>query len=158
MPRVLVVGQPGNGGPLPCSRFAESLARRLGLPRLRLVQRTEPVEEPNWIAAEEAGTFSEPLFREADTVVWLHFSPLPYLRDWFGRGLDAVTALATGHGRETARAGWNDVLTAFHYLMIAPDMYSLFGHAALAHVKVIELRTPRQAQFWLLAQRPRRQS
>jgi hypothetical protein len=153
MPRVLVVGQPGETGPLPCFNFAEQLAQRLGIPPL--TQRAEAPATQDWIAAEPAGEFSEPLFRHAETVVWLHFSPVPYLRDWFERQRSRLGALIDPHTRRAASARWDDVVTAFHYLMRAPDMYELFRHPALAHVRVVELRSPRQAEFWLMSQ-PRR--
>jgi hypothetical protein len=153
MPRVLVVGQPGETGPLSCDAFAEQLAQRLGIPPL--TQREQARASDHWIAAEPAGQFSEPLFRHVETVVWLHFSPLPYLRDWFERQRSRLGALIDPQTRRAAGARWDDVVTAFRYLMRAPDLYELFRHPALAHVKVIELRNPRQAEFWLMAQRRR---
>jgi len=153
MPRVLVVGQPGETGPLPCASFAEQLAQRLGIPPL--ARRDEAPATADWIAAEPAGDFSEPLFRHVETVVWLHFSPVPYLRDWFARQRTRLGALLNLGTRRAAGARWDDVVTAFRYLMRAPDMYELFRHPALAHVKVIELRNPRQAEFWLMSQRRR---
>lgn len=155
MNRVLVVGQPGDKGPLSFSTFAESLSRRMGVPRLSH-RCDHAATHPDWIAAEPAGLFSEPLFRRADTVVWLHFSPLPYVQDWLGRSGDALRSALTGRSGLVARAGWLDVVGAFRTLMMAPEMYSLFGHPALAHVRLVELRSPRQAQFWLMTQRRRR--
>lgn len=155
MPRVLVVGQPGAAGPLPCTDFAEMLSHRLGIPPLPLMQRAEAPEKADWIAAEPAGQFTEPLFRKAETVVWLHFSPLPYVGDWFAHHWERLKAMTMAGSCAAARATWDDVVTSFHYLMRAPEMYELFGHPALAHVRVIELRTPRQAEFWLMTQRRR---
>jgi hypothetical protein len=153
MPRVLVVGQPGDTGPLPCEEFALQLAQRLGIAPLPQPDAAPATE--HWIAAEPAGAFSEPLFRHVETVVWLHFSPMPYLRDWFERQRARLGALFDPHTRGMASARWDDVVTAFRYLMRGPDMYELFRHPALAHVRVIELRNPRQAEYWLMAQRRR---
>ncbi len=151
MPRVVVVGQPGDTGPLPCEDFALRLAQRLGI--APLTQRGDAPQRDHWIATETAGEFSEPVFRHVDTVVWLHFSPLPYLRAWIEQLRATLRALVDPTTRRTARACWDDVTTSFRYLMHAPDMYELFRHPALAHVRVIELRNPRQAEFWLMAQR-----
>lgn len=156
MPRVLVVGQDGEAGPLPCSEFAEILSQRLGVPPLPMMRRAEAPEEPDWIATDPAGAFTEPLFRKAETVVWLHFSPLPYLRDWLAHQWQRVKEFPDLQQRAAARARWADVVTAFRYLVRAHDMYELFRHPALAHVRVIELRTPRQAEFWLMTQHLRR--
>ena len=158
MPRVLVVGQAGEAGPLPCAEFAEMLSQRLGVPPLPLDGDAGTPEQPDWIASEPAGAFSEPLFRKAETVIWLHFSPLPYLGDWIEHQLERITAFITPRQRAAARARWDDVLTAFGYLLRARDMYSLFRHPALAHVRVIELRTPREAEFWLMAHQRRRKA
>jgi hypothetical protein len=156
MPRVVVVGQPGEAGPLPCSNFVEMLSRRLDIPALTAAAPAEVAEQADWIAAEAAGTFSEPLFRKAETVVWLHFSPLPYLADWFAHQRERLKAFASEQRRAAARARWGDVATAFRYLVIAPEMYELFSHPALAHVQVVELRSPREAEFWLMTQKRRR--
>lgn len=153
MPRVLVVGQPGVTGPLPCESFAQQLAQRLGVPPLTEAERAPAAE--HWIAAEPAGQFSESLFRHAETVVWLHFSPLPYFSDWIERQRVRLGALINPRARRVASARWDDVVTAFRYLMRAPEMYALFNHPALAHVKVIELRNPRQAEYWLMTQKRR---
>ncbi len=153
MPRVVVVGQPGETGPLPCGNFALQLAQRLGIPPL--TRHGDAPAREHWIASESAGQFSEPVFRHVDTAVWLHFSPLPYLHDWFARQRARVGALVDPRTRRAAGARWDDVMTAFRYLRRAPLMYELFNHPALAHVRVIELRNPRQAEFWLMAQRRR---
>ena len=153
MPRVLVVGQASETGPLPCSEFVEKLSQRLGVPRLPESSHEAP---EHWIATEPAGAFTEPLFRRAETVVWLNYSPIAYLVDWLGHQWERIKSLADAEHRAAARAGWNDVVTAYEHLLRSEHMYELFCHPALAHVKVIELRTPRQAQFWLMTQYRRR--
>jgi len=153
MPRVLVVGQAGDAGPLPCSEFAEMLGQRLGVPPSPMTQQAELVNKPDWITTDPAGLFTEPLFRSAETVVWLHFSPLPYFIDWLSNQWQRIKAFPDLDPYAAVRARWDDVVTAFHHLVRAHEMYELFRHPALAHIRVVELRTPRQAEFWLMSQR-----
>jgi len=129
------------------------LSQRLGLPPM--MRCAEAPEEPNWVATDPAGAFTEGLFRNAETVVWLHFSPLPYLGDWLARLWQRLKSFPDPQQRAAARARWADVVTAFHHLMRAHEMYALFRHPALQHVRVVELRTPREAEFWLMTQQRR---
>lgn len=160
MNRIVVVGQPGPQGRLCPLEFARVLSIRLGVRHWPVVQGV-PTEvhdalqaHEQWIASEPAGRFSEALFRRADTVVWLHFSPLDYLRDWSARLSDALRR-GTREALTEGRARWLDVRGSFSHLMAAPQMYALLQHPALAHVTLHELRNPRQAQFWLMSQRRR---
>jgi len=155
MPRVLVVGQTEAAGPLPCAEFAEMLSQRLGVPPLPTTHGAEAPDQADWIATDPAGAFTEPLFRKAETVVWLHFSPLPYFADWIDHLWQRILAFPDPDQRAAMRARWNDVATAFWYFTRAHHMYDLFRHPALAHVRVVELRTPREAAFWLMTQRQR---
>ncbi|HTT10269.1 MAG TPA: hypothetical protein VMG60_05205 [Burkholderiaceae bacterium] len=156
MPRFLVVGQADAAGPMPCSEFAEMLGRRTGVPRLPMPERADAFEASDWIATDLAGAFTEPLFRKAETVVWLHFSPLPFLADCLAHQWQRIKAFPYPDQRAAMRARWNDVVTAFLHLVQAHKMYELFRHPALAHIRVVELRTPRQAEFWLMTQDPPR--
>jgi hypothetical protein len=145
MKRVVVIGLPGQRGPLPCTQFARLLALRLGgTPRLLQSSPRPRVPSPGadgdetWVAAEPAGRFTEAVFRRVDTVVWLNFSPWALLRDWLLR-------------RQAAHAALRDVVISFTHLLMAPQMYRLLRHPALAHASLHELRTPQQALFWLKA-------
>lgn len=158
MARVIVVGHPTPQGPLPCAEFAQMLASRLGVQHLPFAarmpaERVLPADATHWVVSEPAGAFTEHVFRQADVVVWLHFSPGAFLHDWLAALRDRVARFAgavAGYGR---RAHWRDVLTSIGYCLVAREMYRLFAHPALAHVRVVELRTPGEAEFWLLAQR-----
>jgi hypothetical protein len=158
MKRVIVIGQPGADSALSCLAFARSLSARLGLRHLPLLDRLpDDVHaalhaHDQWIVTEPAGRFTESLFRRAEHVVWLHFSPVDFVRDWLGRAGDALRPRAD---RSPARADWADVREAFAHLMLAPQMYRLLAHPALAHLQVHELRNRRQAEFWLMNQRRR---
>lgn len=156
MRRVVVVGQPAPGGSLCFREFARALALRLGARPLptTVADRSEHAEH-TWVATEPAGLFSEEIFRHADTVVWLHFTPLPFLKDWLARVRDAATLKWLVSRETTVRSTWRHVMASFDYLRVAPHMYQLFGHPALAHIRLVELRSPQQAEFWLMTQRRR---
>jgi hypothetical protein len=159
MKRVIVIGQPAAEGTLSCLAFARMLSARLGVRHLPLIDDLPPEVDAalkahdQWIVTEPAGRFSEAVFRRADHLVWLHFSPLEFVRDWLARAADA---LRPQHGEAIAtlaRARLDDVREAFSHLMAAPQMYRLLQHPALAHLQVHELRNRRQAEFWLMNQR-----
>jgi hypothetical protein len=163
MRRVVVVGQPAPQGFLCFREFGRMLALRLGAHHVTHESPATVLREEAWVSSERAGVFTESLFRQADTVVWLHFSPVAFVRDWAARAVDLLRQFATSLRRHpgvakqgrTLRASWRDVKTSYDYLMVAPQMYALMRHPALAHARVIELRSPRQAEFWLLMQRRR---
>ena len=162
MRRIVVVGQLAPQGALCFHEFARMLALRLGAHRVTRESPAPLIRDEAWVGAEPVGVFTESLFRAADTIVWLHFSPLAFVRDWSARGVDRVRGILAPLRRRGAftpeavlRATWIDIKRSFDHLMIAPQMYSLMGHPALAHARVIELRTPRQADFWLMTQRRR---
>ena len=156
MKRVIVIGQPGADSALSCLAFARALSARLGLRHVPLLDRlAEDVHaalqaHDQWIVTEPAGRFTESLFRRAEHVVWLHFSPLDFARDWLARTGDALRPRAA---HRPPRARWADVREAFAHLMMAPHMYRLLAHPALAHLQVHELRNRRQAEFWLMSRR-----
>ncbi|HEU0199120.1 MAG TPA: hypothetical protein VFR86_01670 [Burkholderiaceae bacterium] len=158
MARVVVVGHPTLQGPLPCAEFAQMLASRLGVQHLPFAlrdpaERVFPDEATHWVVSEPAGAFTEHVFRQADVVVWLHFSPTTFLSHWIGALRGQLARFARAAAGYAHRADWRDIVTALGYRMVAGDMYRLFAHPALAHVRVVELRTPGEAEFWLLAQR-----
>jgi len=162
MKRVIVIGQPRSEGALSCPAFARMLSMRLGVRHLSLLHDAPPEvhaaldAQDQWIVSEPAGRFTESLFRRADNVVWLHFSPADFLRDWLARAGDALRR----HRSEAAdsagaRARWIDIGEAFAHLMMAPSMYRMLQHPALSHLQVHELRNRRQAEYWLMSQRRR---
>jgi hypothetical protein len=158
MKRVVIIGQPGQHGPLSCTEFAQQVADHLGMaslppaPQQAIAARAVVQDDEAWVAAEPAGLFSEEVFRRADTVVWLNFSPRAFLRDWVERWPSRAAATASLNPQH---AGLHDVYTSLVYFLIAPQMYQLMRHPALAHVNLYELRTPEQARFWLRAQEQR---
>jgi hypothetical protein len=161
MKRVIVIGQPGADGALSCLSFARMLSTRLGVRHLPLLQDLPPEvrdalhTHDQWIVTEPAGRFTESLFRHAEHVVWLHFSPIDYVRDWLARAADALRQFKGAEITASGRARWDDICAAFDHLLMAPSMYRMLQHPALAHLQVHELRTRRQAEFWLMSQRRR---
>ncbi len=168
MNRVVVIGQARLPGRLCLLEFARTLSVRLGVRHWALAADAGDAPAPladevaralstheQWIVAEPAGRFSEAVFRRADTVVWLHYSPWDVIRDMAGRVGDAMPQAAPSAAAAVPRAGLQDVRDAFSLLMQAPSMYRLLEHPALAHLSVHELRSPRQATFWLMSQRRR---
>jgi hypothetical protein len=159
MKRVIVIGQAGTDNELSCLAFARTLSARLGVRHLPLVADVPPEVDAalhahdQWIVTEPVGRFTETLFRRAEHLVWLHFSPLDFIRDWLGRAADALRPVPGALVAAGARAGWDDVRDAFSHLMMAPQMYQMLRHPALAHLEVHELRNRRQAEFWLMNQR-----
>jgi hypothetical protein len=160
MARVVVVGHPAEQGPLPCTHFGDRLAQRLGALHLPFTHRAPtdrhlPADAERWVVSEPAGVFTEPVFRRAHTVVWLHFSPLTFARDWLQQLREqARRALRNAAGPSTGTS-WRDITTALGYRLAATQLQSLFNHPALAHLKVLEFKTPEQAEFWLLMQKRR---
>jgi hypothetical protein len=161
MKRVIVIGQAGSDGHLSCLAFARMLSARLGVRHMALLADVPPEVDAavrahdQWIVTEPAGRFTEALFRRAEHLVWLHFSPADFIRDWLGRAADALRTRAENAAAPAARATWDDVCEAFSHLMMAPQMYQMLRHPALAHLEVHELRNRRQAEFWLMNQRRR---
>jgi len=161
MKRVIVIGQPGADGALSCQGFARMLSARLGVRHMSLLSEVPPEvsaalqAHDQWIVTEPAGRSTESLFRRADHVVWLHFSPVDFVRDWLARAADALRASRGEAMARATRARLDDITEAFAHLLMAPRMYELLRHPALAHLHVHELRNRRQAEFWLMNQRRR---
>lgn len=163
MRRVVIVGQSLPGSALCFRAFGRSLALRLGAHVASHDSPRAVLEDEAWVGAEPVGVFSESLFRRADTIVWLHFSPIAVLADTAGRLADLIKSSRWMPRRRklapaadlVRRASWQDVRNAHGLLMLAPQLYQLFAHPALAHARVVELRTPRQADLWLMLQRRR---
>lgn len=157
MRRVVVIGQPGQRGPLSVAEFAQLLARRLGAAQLQCTTsagtrflESSDAESEIWVTGEAAGVFNEQIFRRADTIVWLNFSPLAFLRDWISRWR-ALHARAEAQPPPGSRAALYDIVVALARFAFAPQVYRLMRHPALAHASLHELRTPEQARFWLKA-------
>jgi hypothetical protein len=136
MKRIVILGSTSESVPLSCSEFADELANGLQLPRIAANQ--PALGEQGWIATETDPVELERVLREADTAIWLHYTPLEVLRA-AGRRVRGPLAL----------------LRTLGLALFAPNIHRLLREPALAHVQFHELRNPRQAAFWLRAQAAR---
>jgi hypothetical protein len=156
MRRVAVIGPNPPCGALSGERFVELLSRRLGLEAFSL----RPV--PGLVLAT-GGEGSVPLggrstpgmygtaHVEADTLIWLRFSPRAYLRDWLAGWLDV---LLNNAGR-AYRARLLDVARACTAFLQKAAVDSQQIEMLRPHVLFLELSSPEQAFFWLQMQEER---
>jgi hypothetical protein len=170
MKRVVIVGQSGTRGPLSCERFSDLLSTRLGLRAETLEPQVLPVglrvayaQDMRPHAPHQARAHALAL---ADTIVWLHFSPLPYLRDWltgvlervhvafFQSSLRQVPAIATS-SCAASRATSVDVAEAVARMTLPPELNVRRLRIERPSLSVIELRTPGEAFYWLRMQEVR---
>lgn len=170
MKRVVVVGVTGSGK----STLAAALARRLGAPFIELDalqwgpgwtpsppdefrQRVaEATAGEAWVADGNYGEARSILWGRADTLVWLDY-PL----------ITALARLATRTVRRvwSRQELWNGNYETFYGAFVAPDNLFLYAFAShrrhrreyppllaqpeFAHLRVIRLRRPREAERWL---------
>lgn len=162
MRRVAVIGPSPPCGALSGERFVELLSGRLGLEAFSL----RPVpglvlaaggEAPVPLAARSAaGVFETPTAHvEADTLIWLRFSPRAYLRDWIAGWLDVLLNGTPGSRRRACRARLLDVGRACAAMLqkTPVDMQQL--EALRPQLLLLELSSPEQAFFWLQMQEER---
>lgn len=149
MKRIVVFGQTGPAGRLSCEHFADRLAQRLGLARLG-DRDPEPVGGDGWVAVEPVGEFSETLFRAADTAIWLQYSPAAVVREWLA---DLRARFSGGRGVTAGAAPTlADLRDSVLHLALTPHVHRSLRHPALAHLHVMHLRNPDEADFWLRTQ------
>jgi hypothetical protein len=152
MRRVVVIGQSGRFGQAWCRFAATRLARRLGLPCIAATD-TWALDQPDqgWVAITHAGSLPRRLLADADTAVWLHFSPTAVARAWLrGLGGRLREALAAMHAPRLA-----DITNSLAHMALTPHLGRLLTDSALAHLQVFHLRTPDETEFWLRLQEQR---
>jgi hypothetical protein len=86
-----------------------------------------------------------------DTVICLHVSPGVLLRDWAAGWFDRALNGAAGRARQPMRARASDVLRA-----LLPLSEHLRAAGCGSAGRVLEVRTPAQASFWLMLEEERR--
>jgi hypothetical protein len=152
MRRVVVIGQSGPFGQAWCRFAATRLAQRLGLPCVAATD-TAALDQSDhgWVAITHAGRLPRRLLADADTAVWLHFSPKEVTRAWL-RGLRGRLreALAALHAPSLA-----DVSNSLAHMAWTPHLGRLLTDSALTHLQVFHLRTPDETEFWLRLQEQR---
>jgi len=151
MKRIVVFCQPGDFGRRCSAWVAERLAGHLGLPVIAPVDTGGSLQPPSadWIAISAAGAVPETLLRRADTVIWLHYSPLTVAREWLRALREGFRAAAY------ARPGLADIVGGLLHMAWTPHVHQLLQRPSLAHLHVFHLRNSREADFWLRTQRHR---
>jgi hypothetical protein len=155
--RVAVIGPNPPCGALSDEGFVEQLSSRLGLEAYSL--RPAPGLE---LAAADSLLALRPDTRnyggavvhvEADTLVWLRFSPGVYLRDWLAGWFDVLLNGARGMRRRTCRARLFDAVRAL--MVRRRDVGADKLQGPRPRVLLVELASPQQAHFWLKMQEER---
>jgi adenylate kinase family enzyme len=169
--RVIVVGNSGSGK----STLGREVASRLGI---QFIEADSIFHQPNWTELPEAtfrakmdelthterwvldGNYQRFLFDitwpKADTVVWLDYHQSVVLwrviRRTFGRLVNKNTTLWNGN-RET----WRMTFSKQSIILWSLNMHytyrrryeKLLGLPETAHLKIVHLKSPREAQDWL---------
>ena len=152
MRRVVVIGQSGPFGQAWCRFAATRLAERLELPCVTATDTaTLDQSHQGWVAISDAARLPPRLLANADTAVWLHFSPSAVARAWL-RGLRGRLreALAALHSPRLA-----DITDSLAHMAWTPHLGRVLTDSALAHLQVFHLRTPDETEFWLRLQEQR---
>lgn len=162
MRRVAVIGPNPPCGSLSSERFVELLSQRLGLDAFSL----RPAQKMAFatgaagqvpVAARSAGN----LFNiarthvEADTLIWLHFSPRAYLRDWLAGWLDSLLNGAAGARRRASRARLIDLARSCASILQPGEVNRRLTKALQPQLLLVELCSPEQAFFWIQMQEER---
>ncbi|HTT10266.1 MAG TPA: hypothetical protein VMG60_05190 [Burkholderiaceae bacterium] len=92
---------------------------------------------------------------DADTLIWLRFSPRAYLRDWLAGWLDTLLNGAAGSRRRAYRARLADVARACLAALQSDAVDARQFDALRPHVLFLEFSSPDQALFWLEMQEER---
>jgi len=161
MRRVAVIGPNPPNRALSSERFVALLSSRLGLEAFSL----RPV--PGLVLAaggaaqlplitRPAGAYSSPtVYVEADTLIWLRFSPRAYLRDWLAGWLDTLLNGAAGSRRRSYRARLTDVARACIAMLQQDAVDAQQIDELRPHFLFLEFSSPEQALFWLEMQEER---
>ncbi len=155
MRRIAVFGPNPPCGALSADRVVAELSSRLGTDAF--VLRREPglaLSLADAPALPRPANARPPTVRvDADTLVWLSFSPTVYLRDWAAGWLDALLNGAAGRRRRARRARFADVVRAFALRPHAADARAI--DPLRSCVLLVELNSPQQVHFWLKMQEER---
>ena len=161
MRRVAVIGPTPPCGALSAERFAEMLSGNLGLEAFSLRPLPGLVlaaggDAPVPWAARAAGDYGASVVQvEADTLIWLRFSPSAYLRDWLAGWLDVFLNGTAGWQRRTQRARLLDVMRACAVILQKGAVKARQLEGLRPQVLLVEFSTPEQALFWLQMQQER---
>jgi hypothetical protein len=162
MRRVAVIEPNPPCGSLSGDRFVELLSQRLGLEAFSLRPATGmafaagaagQVPLTTRTAANVFGAARAHV--EADTLIWLRFSPRAYLRDWLAGWLDQFLNGAAGARRRASRARLIDLGRACASILQPSAVDRQQIEALRRQLLFVELSSPEQALFWLQMQEER---
>jgi len=159
MRRIAVIGPNPSSGALSNERFVRLLSSRLGLeafslrpaPRLAFAAGGPQMQLATRAAAGSCASTRV----DADTLIWLRFSPRAYLRDWLAGWLDTLLNGAAGSRRRAYRARLADVARACLAALQSDAVDARQFDALRPHVLFLEFSSPDQALFWLEMQEER---
>lgn len=154
MKRILVLGQSGSFGRAWCQRAAARLAQRLDLPHFA-AHEAQPDAGGGWVVSTQIGAVTDEILSDADTAVWLHYSPLAVARGW----LAGLLRRLVGAGAADLAPRLTDVLGSVVHMVWTPHLHQLLHPPGQAHLQIFHLRSPDETDFWLRIQehRARRQ-
>ena len=158
MRRIGVIGPNPLCGALSDERFVGLLSARLGVeafslraaPGLVLAAADAPMA---WPRTQARGYGGPVVHVEADTLIWLRFSPRAYLRDWLAGWFDVLLNGAKGMRRRARRARLLDAARAAFFRRRDFDAGQI--ERLRPRVLLVELTSPQQALFWLKMQEER---
>jgi hypothetical protein len=162
MRRVAVIGPNPQCGSLSGDRFVDLLSQRLGLEAFCLqpapgmafaAGAAGPVPLAARSPASLFGTARAHV--EADTLIWLRFSPRAYLRDWLAGWLDRLLNGAAGARRRASRATLIDLARSCASILQPSAVDRRQIEALRPQVLFVELSSPEQALFWVQMQEER---
>lgn len=157
MRRVAVISPDSSSGVLNTAAFVRQLSERLGVEAFALPAQPgfdfAVANAPYAMATPDRGGGSPVVHVDADTVIWLHFPPGLYLRDWFAGCLDVLLNGARGVRRRAERASLATALRAL--VMRRRELRADQIDSLRRHVRLIELTSPAQVRFWLKLQEER---
>lgn len=152
MMRILVLGQPGNFGRAWCHRAAARLAQRLDLPCLAAHEgQPDPDAHCGWVVSAPIGAVTDEILSNADTAVWLHYSPLAVARGWLAGLLRRIL----GAGAADVAPRLSDVLDSVMHMAWTPHLHQLLHRRQRAPLQIFHLRSPDETDFWLRLQEHR---
>jgi hypothetical protein len=155
MRRIAVIGPTPPSGALSNERFVELLSSRLGLeafslrPVPGLVLATGGAAQLPLVARPANVYAAATAYVEADTLIWLRFTPRAYWRDWLAGWLDTLLNGAAGWRRRAYRARLTDVARACVARLQREVVDERHINDLRPHFLFFEFSSPEQALFWL---------
>jgi len=161
MRRVAVIGPNPPCGSLSGDQFVELLSQRLGLDAFSLqlapgMAFAAGAAGQVPLNARSANLFDPPRAHVgADTLIWLHFSPRAYFRDWVAGWFDRLLNGTAGARRSASRARLIDLVRCCASILLLGEVNRRQIEALQPQRLLVELCSPEQAFFWVQMQEQR---